>query len=470
MTAPTPNDRLTILAPAAGTTLLSWDFRLTRSDALTVVRRRAGAETTLVLGVDYTLPGGLGTEGGGTLTLAVASLADDVFILLGLAPLIRVSDFVASQAFDTAKQNADLDYLTHSDQEQRRDIDRAWKSDFGALGKLIAIGAVGSVPMFDASGNLIEGPDASEIEAAQGYANAAEAWADLAEMFKNLAEEARDAIIGNYLFDWADWDGITTYDKHTLVFDVASGRLYRSLQDGNLNKVPASEPTWWKAIFVFPGGVLTSPLTTSASTVSGPGFVIPSSAGTVIPAVIGGFRNTGGNLSVGLNTGEGLQLHTFLTDRNRQERSASSAAYSSYNNALAGKSAAVLDDTLPLVGEVSDALVSISVAAKGGGGRFVGRASGTIFAAPASTPTEAVICLFADTTCFAAQAMALEAGEYHPFVIDAEFTPGDFTSRTYSLRIGTVGGAGNIFFNGNNVGRLFGGSANLLRMRLSEIF
>lgn len=182
MTALTPNDRLTLLAPAAGTPVLSWDFHLTRSDALRVVRRRSGAKTTLTLGVDYSLPDGLGTPSGGTLTLAVATLAGDVYQLIGLEPIIRLSDFVPSQAFDTAKFNADLDYLTHGAQEARRDIDLAWKTEFGGAGRLIAVGAAGTVPKFDADGNLVEGPDASDIEGAQGYAERAEDAADRAEV------------------------------------------------------------------------------------------------------------------------------------------------------------------------------------------------------------------------------------------------------------------------------------------------
>lgn len=164
MTALTPNDRFISLSPAAGTTVLAYDFELMLQQGMAVTRIRAGVSTPLVLGVDFSFPGGIGDNTGGTLTLAVASLAGDVYQLVGAQPEQRLSDFVGSQRFDSVKMNADLDALTMVAQEHRRDIARSWKSDYGTAGGQIAAGADGTLAKF-VGGNLVEGPSAADIEA-----------------------------------------------------------------------------------------------------------------------------------------------------------------------------------------------------------------------------------------------------------------------------------------------------------------
>lgn len=131
MTIATLSDRLTLLSPVAGSTDLAYDFELTRPDGLAVIRKRGGATSTLALGLDYSFPSGLGTPAGGTLSLLVPSMDGDEYQLAGLHPEVRLSDFIASQAFQAAKFNADLDALTIVAQEHRRDIDRSLKIAFG---------------------------------------------------------------------------------------------------------------------------------------------------------------------------------------------------------------------------------------------------------------------------------------------------------------------------------------------------
>lgn len=189
MSSLTPNDRFVSLSPAAGTTVLAYDFELTRADGMRVVRIRGGAETVLQLGVDYAFPGGLGNPLGGTLTLMAASLAGDIFLLVGLHPEDRLSDFVASQKFSTSKINADLDALTMIAQEHRRDIDRAWKSAYGAAGKNLIALPVDHFWKSGANGNMVDGGSAADIENAQENAEISVAAA--AE-----AEAARDVALG----------------------------------------------------------------------------------------------------------------------------------------------------------------------------------------------------------------------------------------------------------------------------------
>lgn len=132
MTALSPSARYVSLSPSAGTTVLSWDFKVGRDDGLEVVRIRADVRETLALGDDYTFPGGLGDATGGTLTLVAPSLAGDVYQLIGATPEDRLSDFVASQGFGSSKMNADLDQLTYIAQEHRRDLRRSVKLPYGA--------------------------------------------------------------------------------------------------------------------------------------------------------------------------------------------------------------------------------------------------------------------------------------------------------------------------------------------------
>lgn len=182
MTALTQNDRFISLSPTAGTTVLAYDFELMLDVGMSVTRVRAGASTPLVLGVDFSFPGGIGNETGGTLTLAVASLAADVYLLVGAQPEQRLSDFVNSQKFDSAKMNADLDALTIVAQEHRRDIDRAWKSPYGSGGKSITAGSSGEIMVADATGNIVGGGTtiAVLLSSVSGYALAAAASATAA--------------------------------------------------------------------------------------------------------------------------------------------------------------------------------------------------------------------------------------------------------------------------------------------------
>lgn len=133
------NDRVTSLSPAADTTVLDYDFELTREDGLTVIRIRDGARETLTNGVDYVFPSGLGDTDGGSIQLGVGSLDGDQYLLAGYHPLTRLSDFLASRAFDTSKINADLDALTIIAQEQGRDIARSLKFEFGVGGAFLPV-------------------------------------------------------------------------------------------------------------------------------------------------------------------------------------------------------------------------------------------------------------------------------------------------------------------------------------------
>lgn len=168
------NDRFVSLSPATGSSSLAYDFELRSAADLLVVLVRAGVETTLELTTHYSFPTGVGDHSGGTIALVSNSQENDTYLLIGLEKIERLSDFTGGQKFSAQKFNADLDALVRIGQETRRDIGRAVKTGYGQTGPTIdtASFADGDVLMWS-GGNFAKGPDAGDIEAAQGYAAAA---------------------------------------------------------------------------------------------------------------------------------------------------------------------------------------------------------------------------------------------------------------------------------------------------------
>ena len=178
------NDRLTDLSPAAGTTALDYDFELKSEAGLSVIRIRAGVRATLENGTDYDFLSGLGDQTGGTVTLLSASLEGDRYMLAGLAPIERDSDFIDSQTFSAGRYNEDGDIGVIRDQEQRRDIDRSLKAEYGQSGLSIDTELVtaGKLLMRGEGDDIVAGPAAGDIPAAQGYAESALASKEAAEL------------------------------------------------------------------------------------------------------------------------------------------------------------------------------------------------------------------------------------------------------------------------------------------------
>ncbi|MGN6465233.1 MAG: hypothetical protein ACTHLP_07080 [Rhizobiaceae bacterium] len=84
-------------------------------------------------------------------------------MLLGLAALVRGSDFVSTGKFDSDKYNADLDRLTRADREQRRDIDRAVRVGCGDASLSMPTQAANKLIGWDAAGEKLEDKDAAGI-------------------------------------------------------------------------------------------------------------------------------------------------------------------------------------------------------------------------------------------------------------------------------------------------------------------
>jgi microcystin-dependent protein len=102
-----PNDRVERFTASAGQTVFSWDFPLYEVGSLDVRRRRAGVETALLLGGDYTATGA-GEQGGGSITLTAPALAGDIIIVISAQPVQRTTKFEGGGDFRAETVNAEL--------------------------------------------------------------------------------------------------------------------------------------------------------------------------------------------------------------------------------------------------------------------------------------------------------------------------------------------------------------------------
>jgi hypothetical protein len=119
------NDRLAgPYVATSGQTTFPYGFRVLAAAELSVVRRRAGAETELTLDSDYAVTG-VGSAGGGNIVLAVGATAGDIIAVAGDRVAERGTDLSGTAALSATLINAEMDRLTVLVQELRRDADRA---------------------------------------------------------------------------------------------------------------------------------------------------------------------------------------------------------------------------------------------------------------------------------------------------------------------------------------------------------
>ena len=78
-------------------------------------------------------------------------------------------------AYDAEVVEGVWDRLTMMNQDNFDDLNRALLAPIGGTGALLFPGAENTVPIYDADGNLVEGPTADQVAAAQGFAIAAAA-------------------------------------------------------------------------------------------------------------------------------------------------------------------------------------------------------------------------------------------------------------------------------------------------------
>ena len=156
-----------------------------------------GAGLELTEGVHYTLTGA-GNNGGGTATLFTPAEAGDVVIRIGRAVLERVSDITVNGRFRSKAIDDDLDRFIIIALELARDLARAYKAPYGYSGGTIGPGGEGNTALFDAFGNLVDGPSGAEIASAEEFALQALAAAALAQAGAGAPIFASKAIAEAY--------------------------------------------------------------------------------------------------------------------------------------------------------------------------------------------------------------------------------------------------------------------------------
>ena len=118
------NDRRERFVASGGQTIFPFDFPIYTSADLAVLRLRAGVETTLALGADYTLAGA-NEQAGGTLTLTVGATAGDVIVLLSNQASGRQASFTNGGDLPSASLEAEFNRLAIQMQQALATVARA---------------------------------------------------------------------------------------------------------------------------------------------------------------------------------------------------------------------------------------------------------------------------------------------------------------------------------------------------------
>ncbi len=122
----TQNDRLVQYISAGGATVYNYDFRIINQADIQVDRLRNDVVTTLVLNVDYTVQN-VGNTAGGTITLAVADTANDIYAIYGINEY-GGGDYDQTTGFRSGDSNSIINKTIEICQQNRRDIDRSMRA------------------------------------------------------------------------------------------------------------------------------------------------------------------------------------------------------------------------------------------------------------------------------------------------------------------------------------------------------
>lgn len=146
-----------------------------------------GTVSTLTYPNDYAISGA-GNPAGGNYTLVTPAQTGEKYRSIGTAVGARTQSIVRSGRYSSGATDDDLDRALIRDLEMRRDLTRAWKSDFGAEGKRVDLLDEGHGYKADATGNLVDaglalylppGGGAGQVPVKDGPADGQVAWQTL---------------------------------------------------------------------------------------------------------------------------------------------------------------------------------------------------------------------------------------------------------------------------------------------------
>lgn len=159
------NPRFVVIGTTNGQTNLTIPFPFLDAGDIRIVKTAVnGVETELARPANFTLTG-TGNPAGGSATLVAAARTGEMYLVLGNTIPTRTQDVTRAGKYSSKATDEDFDRLTLMIQELRRDMLQTFRAKFGSAPGDVAVGADGTLPMWDAEGNLVEGPAAAAIEA-----------------------------------------------------------------------------------------------------------------------------------------------------------------------------------------------------------------------------------------------------------------------------------------------------------------
>jgi len=175
------------------TTVFAYTFKVFDQDDLTVIIRSAnGTETVKTITTHYTVSG-VGSAGGGNVTMLTAPASGETIVILREQDLIQEFDLVPNDPFPAQLMEDALDKLTFMVQQHSEELDRAIKAS--------RTNTIGSTEFTISAGNR-----ANKIFA-----------------FDSAGELAVTQEIGTYRGNWAT---STAFAQRDLVKDTSNNNIY----------------------------------------------------------------------------------------------------------------------------------------------------------------------------------------------------------------------------------------------------
>ncbi|MEK1925191.1 MAG: hypothetical protein AAAB11_07055, partial [Rhizobium giardinii] len=190
---------------SAGQTVFAIPFPFQQDDDIKILLQTAPSEYTEFDQADYILAGA-GNPAGGTVTLDAGRVAGDIILVLGAAVIDRLTSIVTNGRFRSDLTDGELDRNRIIQLEEKRETDRAIKVDYGGDGYTIANDLTDGAVLMKDGQRFVKGPNADEIQNAQGYAETAADKAFQADLAAGAAaaSESNAAASATLASKWAN--------------------------------------------------------------------------------------------------------------------------------------------------------------------------------------------------------------------------------------------------------------------------
>lgn len=186
-----------------GQTVFAFPFLATFQDDLKAIHYKLdGTRIELSPGADFSASG-LGLENGGQITkLAANTVAGEKILIYRDILIERPNDY--TRDLFAAQINAEQDRIFMILQEQNRDLTRSIKTDLGQPTLTLAANIPDGSTLMKVGEFLVPGPNAEDIQDAQGNAEAAIAARNLAEKWASNPEDMA-VVVGKFsAFHWSE--------------------------------------------------------------------------------------------------------------------------------------------------------------------------------------------------------------------------------------------------------------------------